>query len=138
VARVMAGGSVWRLADACCQPANGLFDTVKYMKQLIDMREFQQAQQTGCDTTEHNLAASAKRFEASDKRTQATAIDELKGSHIHNDTFVPTLHQVNELGLKLWGKVGVQPFGMDHDDDNISSGLGRKWHRTSSQEQRSA
>jgi len=108
------------------------------MKQFIDMRELKQAQQTGCDTTEHNLAASAKRLEASDKRAQTATIDELKHPHIHYNTFVPTLHQVDKLGFKLWGKIGVQPFGMDLDDDNISTGLGRKWHRTSSQERRRA
>ena len=74
------------------------------MKQLIDMRELKQAQQTGCDTTEHNLAASAKGLETSDKRPQATTIDELKRRHIHNNMPVPTLHQVDELGFKLWGR----------------------------------
>jgi hypothetical protein len=108
------------------------------MKQLIDMRELKQTQQTGCDTTEHNLATSAKRFEASDKRAQATTIDELKCRHIYHNTFASTLHQVDELGFKLWGKIGVQPFGMDLDDENISARLGRKWHRTSSQERRGA
>src|SRR4029434_9969491 len=108
------------------------------MKQLIDMRELKQTQQTGCNTTEHNLAASAKRLEASDKRAQATTINELKRRHIQHKTFMPTLHQVDELGFKFWGKIGVQPFGMDLDDDNISAGLDRKWHRTSSQERRGA
>jgi hypothetical protein len=77
------------------------------MKQLINMRELKQAQHTGCDTTEHHLAASAKRLEASAKRTQATTIDEFKCRHIHHDTFVPALHQVDELGFKLWGKIGI-------------------------------
>jgi len=122
------------LSGACCQPAHSLLYTVNYMKQLIDMRELKQAQQTGCDTTEHNLAASAKRLEASAKRAQATTIDELKCRHIHNNTFMPPLHQVDEPGFKLWGKIGVQPFGMDLDNDNISAELGRKGHRTSSQE----
>src|SRR4029453_13540258 len=108
------------------------------MKQLIDMRELKQAQQTGCNTTEHNLAAPAKRLEASDKRAQATTIDELKYRHIHHNTLMPTLHQVDELGFKLWGKIGVQPFGLDLDAANISAGLDRKWHRTSSQERRGA
>src|SRR5215475_8172712 len=108
---------------ARCPPAHSLIDTVKYMKQLIDMRELKQAQQTGRDTTEHNLAVSAKRLKASDKRPQATTIDELKRRHIYHNTYVPTLHQVDEPGFKLWGKIGVQPFGMDLDDDNISAGL---------------
>src|SRR5262245_53595516 len=108
------------------------------MKQLINMRELKQAQQTGCDTTEHNLAASTKRLETSDKRPQATTIDELKCRHIHHNTFVPTLHQMDEFGFKLWGKIGVQPCGMELNDDNITAGLGRKWHRTSSQERRRA
>ena len=125
-------------SGARCQPANGLFYTIKYMDQPIDVRKLKQAEQTGCNTTEHELAMSAKSFEASDQRAQATAIDELKCSHIHHDTFVPTLHQVDELGLKLWCKVGIQPFGMELDDDNISLGLGCKWHRTSSQKRRGA
>jgi hypothetical protein len=72
------------------------------MKQLIDMRELKQAQQTWCDTTEHNLAASAKRLEASGQRAQATTIDKLECRYIHNNTFVPILYQVDELGFKLW------------------------------------
>jgi hypothetical protein len=131
-------GRAGELSGARCQLAHSLLCTVKYMKQLIDMRELKQAQQTGRDTTEHNLAVSAKRLKASDKRPQATTIDELKRRHIYHNTFVPTLHQVDEPGFKLWGKIGVQPFGMDLDDDNISAGLDRKWHRTSSQERRGA
>src|SRR5438477_9903927 len=104
------------------------------MKQLIDMRELKQTQQTWCDTTEHNLAVSAKRLEASAERAQATTIDELKCRHIHYNTFMPHLHHVDQPGFKLWGKIGVQPFSMDFDNNNISAELGRKGHRTSSQE----
>ena len=73
-----AGGERMSLSGACCQPAHSLLYTINYMKQLIDMRELKQPQQTGCDTIEHNLAVSAKRLEASAKRAQATTIDELK------------------------------------------------------------
>jgi hypothetical protein len=131
-------GRAGELSGACGQTAYSLLYTIKYMEQLIDMRELKQAQQTGRDTTEHNLTASAKRLEASYKRPQATTIDELKHRHIYHNTVVPTLHQVDEPGFKLWGKIGVQPFSMNLDDDNISAGLGRKWHRTSSQERHGA
>ena len=94
------------------------------MKQLIDMRELKQAQQTGCIPQSTQARHVRQGLEASDKRAQATTIDELKCRHIHHNTFVPTLHQVDELGFKLWGKIGVQPFGMELDDDNISSGAG--------------
>src|SRR5919198_2865059 len=51
---------------------------------------------------------------------------------------MPALRQLEEPVLKLRGEVGVQTFGMDRDDDNVSLGLGCKWHRTSSQKRRCA